>query len=77
MKFPSKFISYKESCLSKFPYFLEALDAHDLSISELYKKVFNKCKVNNNQEFIDILICLFSMKKITLEEGIIHYVKTN
>lgn len=77
MKFPSKFLSYKESYLSKFPYFLEALEEHDLSVLELYRKLFNKCHLNNKKEFIDILVCLFAMKKITLEEDIIHYVKTN
>lgn len=77
MKFPSKFISYKDSNLSKFPIFLEALEDHDLSVTELYRKVKNKAKLDNIQEFIEVLDCLFALGKIELEDEVLHYVKTN
>ncbi len=75
MKFPSKYSTYKESILSKFPLFLETLSICDYSIMELYSKL--KSKVSNIQEFMEVLDCLFAMGKITLYEGVIHYVKND
>lgn len=73
MKFPSKFCTYKDSSIFKFPAFLEALQISDLSVLELYRKT--RSKVENVDEFIDVLDCLFAMKKITLKGEVIHYVE--
>lgn len=75
MRFPSKFIDYKNSSIYKFPFFLEELSQKDLTVMELYSKV--KKHVENIQEFIEILDCLFALKKIVLLEDTLHYVKTN
>lgn len=75
MKLPNKFVTYKKSIISKFPIFLECLSSSDLSIAELYKKT--KSKIENAQEFMDILDCLYLLGKIELVEEVVHYVKTN
>ena len=75
MKFPSKFISYKESSISKFPIILKELKEYDLSVKELYRKI--KSSVDNYQEFIEILDCLFILGKIEFIEEVLHYVKIN
>lgn len=75
MKLPSKYISYNESIVFKFPIFLEKLKENDMMVMELYRKV--KSTVDNLDEFIDILTCLYSLKTIELKEGVIHYVKKN
>ena len=75
MKFPNKFITYKDSVVYKMPKFLHHLKNCDLSLKELYKKT-NK-DVNNIQEFIDVLDCLFMLGEIEIKGEIIHYVKRN
>ena len=75
MRFPSKFLTFKESSLYKFPFFLEPLEKRDYSVNELYDHV--KSKVNGYQEFIEILDCLFVLGKIDLYEEVIHYVKND
>jgi hypothetical protein len=55
--------------------FLEELSQKDLTVMELYNKV--KKHVENIQEYIEILDCLFALKKIVLLEDTLHYVKTN
>ena len=77
MKFPSKFISYKDSVFSKFPILLKALEERDLSVKELYRKVRRDANLSNMQEYLDVLDCLFALGKITLEEEVLHYVETN
>lgn len=75
MKLPSKFISYKNSCLSKFPVILKPLEDCDYSVKELYNKT--KASFESRGEFIDTLDCLFVLGKIELLEGVVHYVKNN
>lgn len=75
MKFPNKFVTYKNSTLSKLPKVLEKLEDCDLSVEALYGKT--KKDMTNIQEFIEILDCLFMLGKIELKEEIIHYVKGN
>ena len=75
MKLPNKFSTYKDSVLYKMPKFLHHLKNCDLSLKELYKKT-NK-DVNNIQEFIDVLDCLFMLGEIEIKGEIIHYVKRN
>ena len=73
MKIPSKYISYNDSVIFKFPIFLEKLKENDMMVMELYKKV--KSTVDNLGEFIDVLTCLYALQVIELKEGILHYVK--
>ena len=73
MRFPNKFINYKNSSIYKFAYVLEELEDVDLSIMSLYNKV--KKYFQNIQEYIEVLDCLFAMKKIIMVEEVIHYVK--
>lgn len=75
MKLPNKFITYKESIISKFPLVLEELKDYDLSISDLYKKI--RKNIDGVQEYLDILDCLYALNKITLIDEVVHYVKTN
>lgn len=75
MKLPSKFISYKDSIISKFPIFLSHLESVDLSVLELYKKT--RKDVDNISEFMDILDCLYVLGKIDFNGEVLHYVKEN
>lgn len=75
MKFPSKFISYKQSCISRFALFLDALQPCDLSVNELYKKM--KSSTKNIQDFIEILDCLYMLGRVELKNGVIHYVEND
>lgn len=67
MKFPNKVINYNESIISKFPIILSQLQIKDYSISSLYEKIKNK--VENINEFLEILDCLFTLNKIKLDEN--------
>lgn len=75
MKFPNKFVTYKNSILYKLPKVLEKLEDCDLSVKELYNKT--KKETANIQEFVEILDCLYMIGKIELKEEIVHYVKGN
>lgn len=73
MKMPNKVTSYKESSLSKFPVVLSLLEKSDLTPSELYVKV-KKDKIQNITEFVEVIVCLYAMKKIEMNGEILHYV---
>ena len=75
MRFPSKFINYKDSSIYKFSFILEELEKLDLSVLALYKKT--KKNFQNIQEYMEVLDCLFAMKKIVLIEEVLHYVKND
>jgi len=50
------------------------LESGDLSPSELYKKIKNK--VDGVQEFVEIIVCLYTLNKIEFTEGeVLRYVK--
>jgi len=70
MKFPSKFITYKESIISKFPILLNILREHDLTVTELFNKT--KSKVDGTNEFIEILFCLYALNKIKVDEEVVR-----
>lgn len=72
MKFPSKVTPYKESIIAKFPMVLEKVEKKDMSPQELYKSVKNK--VTDIREFMDIMDCLYALKKIELDGEVVHYV---
>lgn len=74
MKFPSKVTPYQASILAKFPVVLSCLESEDLRPDDLYKKV--KSKVTDIGEYLEILDCLYALRKIELREegGMLHYV---
>lgn len=72
MKFPSKVTPYKESIIAKFPMILEKLKKKDMSPQELYKSMKNK--VTDISEFMDIMDCLYALKKVDLDGEVVHYV---
>ncbi len=75
MKLPSKFITYKESIISKFPLVLDNIKDCDLTILELYRKI--RSKIDGVTEYLDILDCLYALNKIELIEEVIHSVNRN
>ena len=74
MKLPNKVITYKSSTIAKFPIILSILREEDLAPKNLYKKV--KSKVEDVGEFIEILDCLYALRKIELVDhlGVLRYV---
>lgn len=71
MRFPNKINSYKESIISNFPTILNLVKIREYDVISLYQKLDKKMTVS---EFINTLDCLFILNKITLENGVIHYV---
>ena len=55
-----------------FPIILTQLEKGDMTPSELYKKMKNK--VSSLYEFMEILDCLYALRKIEFEEGVLRYV---
>lgn len=66
MLLPNKLYSYNESTLSKFPLVLKELRAQSLSVHELYRRVIKK--MDGVNEFIDVLDCLYALRKIEYDE---------
>lgn len=74
MKFPSKVTPYKDSTLARLPIILKHLKNKDYTVLSLFIEV----KKNMNiKEYIDSLDCLFASRKITLNEGVLHYADRN
>ena len=73
MKFPSKFNRDSDSSLKYIVKVLKKLQEGDLTIRQFRAdKEMNKIPID---EFIDILDCLYALKKIEiLKGGILHYV---
>lgn len=72
MKMPNKVTPYKESSIAKFPIILSILEKGDLTPSELFSKV-KKNKIQNIDEFVEIIVCLYAMHKIELNGEVLHY----
>jgi|BioPla2DNA2_1021312.scaffolds.fasta_scaffold59460_2 hypothetical protein len=74
MRFPSKVTSYNDSILSKFPLVIKELTIEDLTPEKLFMRIKNKLRDIN--EFIDVLVCLYTLNEIVLiNEEVLHYVK--
>lgn len=73
MRFPSKVTSYKDSIIAKLPVVLDLLEQEDMTPQYLYAKV-KKNKIPDIKEFLDVLDCLYALKKIELKEEVLHYV---
>lgn len=72
MKMPNKVTLYKESSIAKFPVVLSLLEKKDMTPSELFSKV-KKNKIQNIDEFVEIIDCLYAMHKIELNGEVLHY----
>lgn len=74
MKLPNKVISFSESVLSKYVPILNEIQNNDIGVITLFHKT--KSCYNSFEEYIDVLDCLFAMKKIEYiaEKGVLHYV---
>lgn len=74
MLLPDKLFSYNESILSKFPTVLKELKKHPMSVHELYQKVIRDLEGVN--EFIDVLDCLYALRKIEYDDAkeVLRYV---
>lgn len=72
MKMPNKVTPYKESSIAKFPVVLELLEKEDMTPSELFSRV-KKNKIQNIDEFVEIIDCLYAMHKIEIDGEVLHY----
>ncbi|ARP51065.1 ABC-three component system middle component 7 [Caproicibacterium sp. XB2] len=74
MLLPNKLYSYNESTLSKFPVVLRELRTQPLGVHELYRRVIKK--MDGVNEFIDVLDCLYALRKIEYDENeeVLRYV---
>ena len=74
MLLPNKLYSYNESTLSKFLVVLKELRKEPLSVHELYRRVIKK--MDGVNEFIDVLDCLYALRKIEYDENeeVLRYV---
>lgn len=72
MKMPNKVTPYKESSIAKFPVVLALLEKKDMTPSELLSKV-KKNRIQNIDEFVEIIDCLYAMNKIEINGEVLHY----
>ena len=72
MKMPNKVTPYEESSIAKLPVVLSLLEKKDMTPSELFSKV-KKNKIQNIDEFVEIIDCLYAMHKIELNGEVLHY----
>lgn len=72
MKMPNKVTPYKESSIAKFSVVLSLLEKGDMTPSELFSKV-KKNKIQNIDEFVEIIDCLYAMHKIEINGEVLHY----
>ena len=74
MLLPDKLFSYSESTLSRFPLVLKELKKQPMSVLELYQKVIRHFDGVN--EFIDVLDCLYALRKIEYDDAkeVLRYV---
>lgn len=70
MNFPDKVTCYSDSILAAFPKVLSVLQKKNLPVFVLYKKVGTM----NIVDFMEVLDCLYAMKKIEIKEGVVSYV---
>ena len=73
MKMPNKGTPYKESSIAKFPVILAFLEKEDMTPSELFSRV-KKDKIQNIDEFVEIIDCLYAMHKIEIDGEVLRYV---
>lgn len=68
MRFPNKVISLKESYFGKFGILLDTVSSGDISPLELYEKL--KDDFEDLSDYIETLVCLFALKRISLNSKI-------
>lgn len=67
MKYPSKVVPFEKSTFSYFVPILKALSGHQYTPLSLYTKI-PKNKRPSTDEYIDALICLCVLEKISLDD---------
>ncbi|MGF3066977.1 ABC-three component system middle component 7 [Facklamia sp. P12950] len=73
MKFPSKVTSYQDSVFPKITIILDTVHNEPMEVIKLFNQT--KKKFDNINDFIEVLVILFAIKKINLnKEGVIYYV---
>jgi len=74
MLLPNKLYSYNESILSKFPAVLKVVRKNPIVVHDLYQKVIKD--MDGVNEFIDVLDCLYALRKIEYddEKEVLRYV---
>ncbi len=73
MKFPNKVTSYQDSVFPKITTILDAIHQEPINVIELFNQT--KKKFDDINDFIEVLVILFAIKKIHLDEkGVIYYV---
>ncbi|MDR0630502.1 MAG: hypothetical protein LBF70_00470 [Holosporales bacterium] len=70
---PNKVTPFEKSVLVKFPLLLKEIKTGDISTIELFKRL--KPKIGSIAEYLEVLDCLFALKKIELTEKseVLHY----
>lgn len=66
MLFPNKLCSYNESIISKFTVVLKIIKTGPVTVVTLYRQVSGSMAGVN--EFIDVLDCLYALRKIEYDE---------
>ncbi len=69
IKLPNKLYSYNESVLSHFTIIIDELKKTDASPASLYALV--ERKFTDINEFIDVLLCLFALDVVILQDDIL------
>lgn len=64
MRFPNKVISYKESTIGKLDIVLDILLEYEITPLELYKRT--KASFEDIGDYIDTLVCLCALNKVSL-----------
>lgn len=70
MRLPSKTTTYSESTLARFPVVLDGLKNMPMSPRMLYQ--VTKLQIPDIAEFIDVLNCLYALRKIEMKGGVLY-----
>lgn len=74
MLMPNKLFTYEDSVMSKLPVVIKELQKEPVTVKELYRKTGKS--MENVNEFIDVLDCLYILNRIRYDEekGVLVYV---
>lgn len=70
MNFPDKVICYADSILPRFLRILSIVQKRSTSVSSLYREI----QPLNIADFMEVLDCLYAMRKIEIKGGNVLYV---
>jgi len=71
MRLPSKTTKYSESTLARFPVVLGILKKAPTTPRMLYQ--VTKIQIPDVAEFVDVLNCLYALRKIEMKGGVLYY----